>query len=80
MVVALRYGLEGHAPMTLKEVGRRLGVTREWVRKIELRAVRRLEEADAPEAVKGLARKRRRSASAQRPGPRRRPSCLQVIA
>ncbi len=80
MVVALRYGLEGQAPMTLKEVGRRLGVTREWVRKIELRAVRRLEEADSPEPVPAPGRKRRRSASAQRPGPRRSPGCLQATA
>jgi RNA polymerase primary sigma factor len=43
-ILALRFGLEGELPMTLKEVGRRLGVTREWVRKIELRAVRKLEE------------------------------------
>ncbi len=41
-VLALRYGLEGEAPLTLKEIGRRLGVTREWVRKIEIRAVHRL--------------------------------------
>jgi RNA polymerase primary sigma factor len=80
MVVALRYGLEGNDPMTLKEVGRRLGVTREWVRKIELRAVRRLEEAEAPAPAPSPAGKRRRSASAQRPGPRRRPGCLQVTA
>ncbi len=44
-VLALRYGLEGEAPLTLKEIGRRLGVTREWVRKIEIRAVRRLYNA-----------------------------------
>jgi RNA polymerase primary sigma factor len=44
MVVVLRYGLEGNAPLTLKEVGRRLGVTREWVRKIEIRAVRKLDD------------------------------------
>jgi RNA polymerase primary sigma factor len=41
-VLALRYGLEGELPLTLKEIGRRLGVTREWVRKIEIRAVHRL--------------------------------------
>jgi hypothetical protein len=41
-VLALRYGLEGELPLTLKEIGKRLGVTREWVRKIEIRAVRRL--------------------------------------
>ena len=37
-VLALRYGLEGEEPLTLKEIGRRLGITREWVRKIEIRA------------------------------------------
>jgi RNA polymerase primary sigma factor len=41
-VLALRYGLEGELPLTLKEIGRRLGVTRQWVRQIEIRAVRRL--------------------------------------
>jgi len=41
-ILALRHGLEGESPLTLKEIGRRLGVTREWVRKIELRALRKL--------------------------------------
>jgi RNA polymerase primary sigma factor len=41
-VLHLRYGLGGTEPRTLKEVGRHLGVTREWVRKIELRALRKL--------------------------------------
>ena len=47
-VLVLRYGLEGETPHTLKEVGRRLGVTREWVRKIELRAVAKLENQPVP--------------------------------
>jgi RNA polymerase primary sigma factor len=46
-IVSLRFGLHGDDPMTLKEVGRRLGVTREWVRKIEARAVKKL-DGDAP--------------------------------
>ena len=46
-IVSLRFGLDGDDPMTLKEVGRRLGVTREWVRKIEVRAVKKL-DGDAP--------------------------------
>ena len=46
MVVSLRFGLEGDAPLTLKEIGRRLGVTREWVRKIELRAVAKLDDSN----------------------------------
>lgn len=44
-ILALRFGLEGEIPLTLKEVGRRLGVTREWVRKIEIRAVRKLDDS-----------------------------------
>jgi RNA polymerase primary sigma factor len=51
-VLALRFGLMGEVPLTLKEIGRRLGVTREWVRKIELRAVNRLErEVASPTPV-----------------------------
>ncbi len=45
-ILALRYGLGGETPLTLKEIGRRLGVTREWVRKIEVRAVRKLDVRD----------------------------------
>src|SRR5262249_33784205 len=30
-ILSLRYGLGGAVPLTLKEIGRRLGVTREWV-------------------------------------------------
>ena len=47
-IVTLRYGLGGAEPLTLKEVGRRLGVTREWVRKIEVRAVRKLDDSWSP--------------------------------
>ena len=48
-ILVLRYGLEGESPLTLKEIGRRLGVTREWVRKIEVRAVRKLDNNDERE-------------------------------
>ena len=41
-VLELRYGLEGDGPLTLKEIGRRLGVTRECVRKTQIRAIRKL--------------------------------------
>jgi RNA polymerase primary sigma factor len=43
-IVAARYGLDGAAPAPLREVGRRWGVTREWARKLELRALRTLAE------------------------------------
>lgn len=47
-ILSLRFGLTGENPMTLKEVGKRLGVTREWVRKIEIRAVRKLDDEVPP--------------------------------
>ena len=47
-IITLRYGLGGGTPMTLRDVGRKLGVTREWVRKIELRAVRKLDDDYIP--------------------------------
>jgi RNA polymerase primary sigma factor len=47
-IITLRFGLGNELPLTLKEVGRRLGVTREWVRKIEIRAVRKLDDSQAP--------------------------------
>ena len=40
------YHLDGGEPLTLKEVGRRLGFNREWVRKIELRAIAKLRVDD----------------------------------
>ena len=41
-VVVLRYGLVDEEPKTLEEIGRRLGLTRERVRQIELDSLRRL--------------------------------------
>lgn len=62
-IVTLRFGLGGGTPLTLKEVGRRLGVTREWVRKIECRAVRKLDDGWIPEPKKvKTSRTRRRIA------------------
>jgi RNA polymerase primary sigma factor len=41
-IVALRHGLDGGEPMTWKEVGERFGYTREWARRIEVRALLKL--------------------------------------
>ena len=48
-VLQLRYGLNDCPPQTLEEVGQHLSVTRERVRQIELRALKKLRSLDSPE-------------------------------
>ena len=42
-ILELRFGLTGEDPMTLEQVGKRLGVTRERIRQMELKTLRRLQ-------------------------------------
>ena len=65
IIVSLRFGLNDEIPMTLREIGDRLGVTREWVRRIELKAVRKL-RGEAPELTRGLNRDARVTNAARR--------------
>lgn len=45
-----RYGLDGEEPMTLKQIGERIGLTRERVRQIEHDTLRKLRDAMADES------------------------------
>ena len=44
-ILRMRYGLDGQDPMTLKEIGQRVGLTRERVRQIEHESLRKLRDA-----------------------------------
>ncbi|MCD5408360.1 sigma-70 family RNA polymerase sigma factor [Candidatus Bipolaricaulota bacterium] len=51
LILRRRYGLEGARPQTLAEIGKDLGITRERVRQLEQRALRRLKEEWGKEAL-----------------------------
>jgi RNA polymerase primary sigma factor len=54
-VLELRYGLDGHAPRTLEEVGRQFGVTRERIRQIESNTLRRLKSLPESQGLRDAA-------------------------
>ena len=69
LVISLRFGLLDGTPLTLKEIGRRIGVTREWVRKIEIRAVSKLTAVAAPSSSASSSRSRQPKSRPRRPVP-----------
>jgi RNA polymerase primary sigma factor len=51
-ILEMRYGLTGDSPCTLEEVGRRMSVSRERIRQLQVRAIRKLQR---PTLLKRLA-------------------------
>ena len=54
-VIVLRYGTNGEEPATLRETGRRLGVTPERARQLEDQALRRLSRSGDLSALREAA-------------------------
>ena len=42
LIIEMRHGIHNHAPQTLEQIGQRFGVTRERIRQIEAKALRKL--------------------------------------
>jgi RNA polymerase primary sigma factor len=54
-VIELRYGLTGRQPLTLEEVGREFGVTRERIRQIENNTLKKLQRLPEAQGLRELA-------------------------
>ena len=54
LVISLRYGLDGHGPRTLEEVGGHFELTRERIRQIEAKAMAKLRHPACAAAARGL--------------------------
>lgn len=56
-ILRLRYGLDGQEPMTLKEIGTQIGLTRERVRQIEHEALKKLRDLMLAEELRPRTRR-----------------------
>lgn len=68
-IIELRFGINGREPLTLREVGETVGLTREWVRQVELKALRRLlDEIEGEPACAGRSTQQSAPQGADRDG------------
>lgn len=54
LIVRLRYGIGGEGPLTLEEIGRMLGITRERVRQIQMKSIEKLKDVLMIQDLKGV--------------------------
>jgi DNA-directed RNA polymerase sigma subunit (sigma70/sigma32) len=52
-IVSLRFGLGGEPPLTLHEIAERLGLNKEWIRKLTTKAIRKLDDSRHGVSVHG---------------------------
>jgi RNA polymerase primary sigma factor len=53
-ILEFRFGLKGAAPMTLEKVGKRMKVSRERIRQLQVRAIRKLQKPGLIEKLEGF--------------------------
>ncbi|MFW5741892.1 MAG: sigma-70 family RNA polymerase sigma factor [Spirochaetota bacterium] len=53
-IIKLRFGIGGEGPYTLEETGKRLGITRERVRQLQEKAIRKLRQLNSIRAYRDL--------------------------
>jgi RNA polymerase primary sigma factor len=75
-VLRLRFGLEGKEPLTLKQIGQEVGLTRERVRQIEVEALKKLQQQITDDKPSRFFRENQPSnvPERRRPGRKRKPS------
>jgi len=54
-VIELRYGIDPEGPLTLEDIGRRVGLTRERVRQIEVKTLQLLKRSGRADGLEGMA-------------------------
>ena len=75
-VLRLRFGLEGKEPLTLRQIGQEVGLTRERVRQIEVEALKKLQQQLTDDKPSRFFRENQPSnvPERRRPGRKRKPS------
>jgi RNA polymerase primary sigma factor len=58
-IVSLRFGLGGEPPLTLNQIAQRLGLNKEWIRKLTTKAIRKLDDGGDARALSARGQIRR---------------------